>query len=217
MKKIRSLSLAVIFAMVMVSVMAQAAFASPSHPVFGTFVNDHGVPKGSKLILDISLKVTNDEDSGNFSYWALDNYSKKVQVWKVPDGSFYAVVRYDGKWQTFASALSPGAGKIEAKDASGTFAGGYVATFNGTFAPTLKTKGFIGSFDFGGTKADILLGTYGAGQTGPTTPFSYLSAYFTGVTNFAQPHWGWTYQYKKQAWYNYATGDGGTSGDIVVT
>ncbi|MCZ7356788.1 MAG: hypothetical protein O8C66_12055 [Candidatus Methanoperedens sp.] len=218
MKKMRSLSMALIFAMVMVSVMAQAAFASPSHPVFGTFVNDRGVPSGSKLILDISLKVTNDEDSGNVGYWALDNYNKIVQVWKVPDGSFYAVVKYDGKWQTFKGALSPGNGSSQLKDASGTFKGGYIAIFNGTFDPgTRKTKGSIGSFNFSGTKADILLGTYGAGQTGITPTFNYLSAYFTGVGDFAQPHWGWTYQYKKQAWYNYAPVDGGTSGDIVVT
>jgi hypothetical protein len=210
MKKIRSLSIALIFAMVMVSVITQVAFASPSHPVFGTFVNDAGVPSGSKLILNIVLKVTNDEDSGFHGYWALDDYNKKVQVWQVPDGSFYAVVRYEGKWQTFATALSPEAGASQANDASGTFEGGYVATFTGTFAPgTQKTNGFIGSFDFGGTKADVLAGT------NIITPFSYLDAYFpSGVSNFAQPHWGWTYHYKSQAWYNYDTG---SSGDIVVT
>lgn len=213
MKKIRSLSTALIFAAVM-AVMAQVAFASPSHPVFGTFVNDVGVPSGSKLLLNIELKVANDEDSGFHGYWALDNYDKKVQVWQVPDGSFYAVVGYEGKWQTFAGALSPQNGVPETSDASGTFEGGYNATFTGTFTPGgKKTNGFIGSFDFGGTKADILLGTYGAGQTGPTTPYSYLGAYFTGVSNFAQPNWGWTYHYKSQAWYNYASG---SSGDIVV-
>jgi hypothetical protein len=215
MKKIRSLSIAVIFAMVMVSVMAQAAFALPNRPlVSGPSVKDPGVPKGSKLILDISLKVTNDEDSGNVGYWSLDNYNKKIQVWQVTPGSFYAVVKYDGKWKTFKNALSPGAGVPEAKDASGTFEGGYNATFDGTFAPGhQKTKGSIGSFNFNGTKADILLGTYGA-QTGSPTPFDNFAAYFPGYSNFVQPQWGWTYHYKKQAWYDFSSG---ISGDIVVT
>jgi hypothetical protein len=214
MNRIRSVIAALIVAGLL-SVMTPVSFASPSHPASGTFVNDAGVPTGSKLILNIALKVTNDEDSGNVGYWALDDYNKKVQVWQVSDGSFYSVVRYEGKWQTFATALSPGAGLSQANDASGTFEGGYIATFTGTFAPgNQKTNGFIGSFDFGGSKADILLGTYGAGQTGITPTFSYLTAYFSGVSNFAQPNWGWTYQYRGQVWYNYASG---TSGDIVVT
>lgn len=213
MKKNRSLSAVLIFTAV-VAVMAQGVFASPSHPVFGTFVNDNGVPSGSVLVLNIALQVTNDEDSGFVGYWALDNYNKKVQVWQAPDNSFYAVVRYAGSFQTFAGALSPQHGSIEGSNASGTFEGGYVATFNGIFAPgSQKTNGFIGTFDFGGTESDILKGTYGAGQTGPTTVYSWLGKYFSGVSDFAQPNWGWTYHYKSQTWYNYASG---SSGDIVT-
>lgn len=188
--------------------------AAPSHPTFGTFVNAGGVPSGSKLILDITYKVTNDEDSGFVGYWALDDYNKHVQVWQVPDGSFYEVARYEGTWHTFAGALSPQAGTAESADASGTFEGGYVATFTGTFTPgTLKTHGNVGTFDFGGSRADILLGTYGAGQTGPTTPFSFLSTYFPSSAGFSQPSWGWTYHYKSQTWNNFSYG---STGDIVV-
>lgn len=191
---------------------AGAAFAAPSHPTFGSFVNASSVPTGSKLVLDITYKVTNDEDSGNVGYWGLDNYNKHVQVWLEPDGTtFYEVARYTGKWYTFATALSPGAGVAQSMDASGTFEGGYTATFTAT--GYTSAFGNIGTFDYGGIKADVLLGTYGNGQTGPATPFSFLSAYFSGVSSFTQPAWGWTYHYRSQTWNNF---DYGTTGDIVV-
>lgn len=107
--------------------------------------------------------------------------------------------------------VCPGYGATQSKDASGAFERGYIATF----AATGFTSAFgnIGTFDYGGTKADILLGTYGAGQTGPTTPFSFLSTYFTGASGFAYINWGWTYHYRSQTWNNF---DYATTGDIVV-
>jgi len=182
-----------------------------THPTFGTFVNAGGVPSGSVLVLNINHKVINDEDSGNVGYWALDNYNKHVQVWEAPDGTFYVVARYAGKWYTFEGALSPGAGIVQSKNASGTFEGGYVATFTAT--GYTSAFGNIGTYDYGGTKADVLLGTYGDGQTGPTTPFSFLSTYFTEAAGFTYINWGWTYNYRSQTWNNF---DYGTTGDIVV-
>ena len=187
----------------------------PSGLPFGSFVNSGCVPTDSKLVLNINYKVTNDEDSGMVGYWALDSYNKQVHVWQAPDNTFYAVARYAGQWQTFTGALSPQAGTAESKDASGTFQGGYIATFTGTLNPTpiYSTFGNIGTFNFGGTISDILLKTYSAGQTGPITPFSYLSTYFSGVSGFTENQWGWVYHYRSQAWNNFAAG---SSGDIVV-
>lgn len=190
---------------------ATSAFAAPNHPNFGSFLNDGGVPAGSQQVLNVVYKVTNDEDSGFFGYWALDNYTKHVQVWQTPDQSFYAVVRYDGKWQTFAGALSPENGKTEGSNATGTMQGGYTATF--TADSCIPTHGNIGSYDLGGTKADILLGTYGAGQVGNTNSFDWLSTYCTNAANFTQPQWGWTYKYKDQIWNNFYNG---SSGDILI-
>jgi hypothetical protein len=191
---------------------AVAAVAAPSHPTFGSFVNAGDVPAGSALVLNITMNVVNDEDSGNVGYWALDSYNKHVQVWQVPDGTFYAVVRYIGKWTTFAGARSPGAGITEGADASGTMEGGYAATFNATgFTPA---SGNIGTINFGGTKADVLLGTYGAGQTGDSSITSWLDTYFTGVgSSFNYVAWGWTYKYKNKTWNNF---DYGTTGDVVA-
>lgn len=186
------------------------AFAAPTSPTFGTFVNAGGVPAGSKLVLNITYKVVNDEDSGVVGYWALDNYTKHVQVWQEPDGSFYAVARYTGQWTTFATALSPQIGDTEGSDASGTFEGGYVATLSaGSFT---RAFGNLGTFDLGGTKADILLGTYGNGQTGDATSFDWVSTYFPD-SSFKYVAWGWTYHYRNQTWNNF---DYATTGDIVT-
>lgn len=143
--KIRHFRLAavmVIGSTMLLSLIASVGMANaiPTHHTFGVFVNAGGVPHGSTLILNINYKVTNDEDSGNVGYWALDNYNKHVQVWQSPTGTFYAVTRYNGNWNTFAGAQSPGAGTLQSKDASGTFQGGYVATFTGTFTPGTENK-----------------------------------------------------------------------------
>ncbi len=185
-----------------------------NHPNFGKFLNDGNVPRGSKLILNLNLKVKNDEDSGNVGYWALDDYQKHIQVWNESNGTFYSIVRYEGKWRTFAGALSPGNGTNETKNATGTFHGGYVATFNGVFDPgSQKTHGSLGTKNYNGTVADILKGKYGNGQTGPATPFDWVSAYFANTTNFTQTEWGWRYSYRSQTWNNFKSG---TSGDIIA-
>lgn len=181
-------------------------------------VTPPGLPANSILVLDITLQVINDEDSGFFGYWALDSYTKEVRVWQVPAGTFYAEVRYEGKWKTFKNAASPGLGMTQERDDSGPMKGGYVATFAfaGAFNPgAQKIKGYIGKYDLGGTKTDILTGS--TAQTGPTTPFSVLTAYFPGYNNFVYQSWGWTYTNESrdadQNWYNF---DRASIGDILT-
>src|SRR5450759_4286335 len=90
-----------------VLLLAGTALAAPTHPTFGKFVNSGDVPKGSKLVVNITLSVVNDLDSGICgNYWAVDNYNKQIKVWQVPDGTFYAVVRYAGKFTTIAGQKS---------------------------------------------------------------------------------------------------------------
>lgn len=209
-------SLTALAALAILLLVSLPASAKPSHPAWGSFVNAGGVPAGSSLIMNVNYKVVNDEDSGSVGYWALDSYNKSLQVWQGPDKvTFYVVGRYTGSWQTFAGALSPGFGTVEPGDFSGQFEGGYVATFTftGVFNPgNFKANGNIGSYDFQGTKADVLRGTYGAGQTGSPAPVSVLGIYFPGYVNFNYINWGWTYHYKNQSWNNF---DSGTTGDIT--
>jgi len=179
--------------------------------------------KGTQ-VLNINFLVTNDEDSGFVGYWALDSYIKTVQVWQDPNvpSNHFVTSTYLGLFQTFAGALSPQNGVVEPKGGAGILTGAYFGqfTFTGTIS-SLKTSGYIGLYNYGGTKADVLKGTYGAGQTGdPPTAFSWLSTYFPGYTSFtylSSPSltggWVWTYHYFGQTWVNAASG---SSGDIVT-
>jgi len=113
--------------------------------------------------------------------------------------------------QTFAGALSPGAGVVQGSDAQGVMNGGWVGTF--TVPAFTSAFGNIGTFDFGGTKADVMLGTYGT-QTGAIDAISVLNNYFPGYgATFNYVSWGWTYKYKNQKWIN---SDVLTTGDIVI-
>jgi hypothetical protein len=181
-------------------------------------------------IITVTMQVSNDEDSGNVGYWALDNYQKQIAVWENPTittPTFCALVTYTGTWKTFAGALSPQNGVPELRGGSGDMNGGYVATFTATLmpTPTKPVSGFIGAFNLGGTKADILLKTYSA-QTGNTATADWLTFYFTSVTGFAdftQPIWAWTYTLETdgrntKAGYGdmWVNANGGSFGDIVT-
>jgi hypothetical protein len=189
--------------------------------------------KDAKRILDISYIAKNDEDSGLVGYWGLDHMKEHLQVWKLADGSFYALKAYQGLFVTPQGALSPGIGATQGESGFGYIVGGYTATFTGTFTPgTQPTRGSIGTFNYGGTTTDVLKGTYGNGQTGDPipVPFDFTTSYFTnsasapGVDNFLQPHWGWKYSLddhlrstgSTNLWCNYNTADGGNSGDIIL-
>ena len=179
--------------------------------------------KGATKILDITYTAKNDEDSGIGGYWALDHFKEHLKVWKLADGSFYALKQYDGVFAVPTGGLSPNATSTQTESAFGDIDGGYVATFTGTFAPsTNPTSGNIGTFNYGGTMSDILLKTYGNGQTGATNSYDWTTAYFSVLNNFDQPHWGWSYKLDSKfqsstsvnQWCNYNSADGGNSGDI---
>ena len=187
-----------------------------------SFLNEPHL-EGATKILDVRYTVKNDEDSGVGGYWALDHFNEHLKVWQLTDGSFYALKTYDGIFAVPTGGLSPNATSIQTESAFGDIGGGYVGTFTGTFAPgSQPTSGNIGIFNFGGTMSDILLKTYGNGQTGAAPTFDWTTAYFSGFNNFAEPHWGWSYTLDSEfqsntsvnQWCNYNSVDGGNSGDI---
>jgi hypothetical protein len=156
--------------------------------------------------------VINDEDSGFVGYWALDHYAKEVQVWQTGTDSYHAFITYDGAYQTFAGALSPQNGVTQSRDIAGNMNGflefTFTATSNTPFSDHLSTK------DYGGTASDVLLGTYGSGQTGDTSVFPWATVYFAGFANEVDTNWGFYYYVGNTlGWTNAITG---SSGDIVA-
>lgn len=176
----------------MLGSLSVSAFAASQ----GKNLNASKCDNSGKPVVNITYKIVNDEDSGVAQNpWATDNYNKKVQVWDQGDGSFCAIVKYEGQFVTLGPK-SPQNGDLLSAGIKGTFEGGYQATFNGTFDPgASKTNGNLGTFDQ---------------QAGG---FNYLAAYFPDYTAFAQPYWSWTYHAGNNGtWVNAVSGN---SGDIT--
>ena len=162
-----------------------------------------GKPKHSKMVLNITYKVTNDPDSGQSgNTWALDNLNRHVKIWQTADGSYYVIAKDNGKWNTIAGVTSPGDQAVpEGADATGTVHGGYTATFT---APAIvgAKNGNLGTFDYQGD----FLGT-------PPVVFDWLGTYFPGNSGLTYVDWAWTYIFQGQKWVNAMAGN---SGDIVI-
>ena len=205
-------------AVMMIAVPSMAMASSPPstsssgvHTMnFGDIINAGEIPHGSTMVLQVTYKVINDEDSGNSGYWAMDNYTKSVQVWESPGGTYYVIGLYSGTWTTYAGALSPKNGAPESMTASGTFHGGYIATFSAN--GVTGSSGHLGIKNYNGTVGDIKLGTY-SNQVGPASVYDFLTALFNNPSGFTYINWGWTYQYHSQTWNDFLSGE---SGDIVV-
>ncbi|TAL69034.1 MAG: hypothetical protein EPN88_06870 [Bacteroidetes bacterium] len=192
---------------VMFAAMAIPAFAAPSvHTNFGQQVNAAQCNTTGAPILNVTFKVINDADSGTTRpVWAFDSFNRRLQVWEQTDGTFCAIAKYQGQFVTIAGD-SPGAaydiGGTVGDGVKGTVEGGYTANFDGTFTPTLPTKGNLGTYNYA---CDTLGNCPGA--------FDWISAYFTGNTTFNQPYWAWNYHAGNNgSWVNASTGN---SGDIT--
>ena len=194
MKKILSMVTSVA-----VLAMAAPAMAAPAVTTnFGQQLNASQCNTGGSPIVNVTFKVINDLDSGTAgNNWATDNYNKSVKVWQQSDGTFCAVVKYQGQFTTIAGPSPQNAttGGTVGAGVKGAFEGGYLANFNGTFDPTLKTNGNLGTKD------------YSSGI------FDWVSAYFSGNTSFDQPYWAWNYHAGNNgSWVNASTGN---QGDIT--
>jgi hypothetical protein len=158
---------------------------------------------GAKKIIQVTQKVLNSVDSGVAgNYWAQDDYVRHIQVWQISDGSFCAIVKYEGHFVTFAGPSPSGASTVSA-GVKGTLDGGYVTTiFTGTLSPTIPTHGSIGTFDYQCDVSGICPGFV-----------NWVELYFADTDGFDLAWWGWKYHAGKHgSWVNSIDGN---SGDIV--
>ena len=148
-----------------------------------------GKPKHSKMVLNITYKVTNYPDSGLADglagYGALDNLNRHVKVWQTPDGSYYVIAKDNGKWGPIEGMTSPGDLAVtQGADASGLVHGGYTATLPTTDLIDAK-NGNLGTFDY---------------QV--VDPFDWLGTYFPAKSGLTFVDWAWTYMFQGQKWVN---------------
>jgi hypothetical protein len=168
-------------------------------------------PDHSVLVMNVTYKVVNDQAPSGLGYWALQTYTRQVKVWQMPDGTFSWASQFEGKWATFAGAMSPGGSVTQAADGSGTFK----AILDGTFTSDscIPVFGYLGAHDFGGSRDGVL------SQIDTPTPWS-CGIYFPGATADGWSTWvttayRYSYSYKGQTFVFDATTGVGT-GDIVI-
>lgn len=204
----KKLVIAILFAGVLslfVAIMPTFAAPVPDHTNFGQQLNASQCNDGGAPVINVTFSVTNDADSGTLgNAWAYDAYNKRVQVWRQADGTYCAVVKYQGKFVTLAGP-SPNAavtGGQVGTGVKGTFEGGYIATFDGMLQSGLQTRGNLGSFNYA---CDTHFNCPGL--------FDWVDTYFSGVTTFNQPYWAWNYHAGNNgSWVNASTGN---QGDIT--
>jgi hypothetical protein len=158
-------------------------------------------------VVNVLYTLQHDADSGFAGNdWANDTILRHLRIWSESDGTYCVQVADVGTFTTFAGTSPSGAGTVSA-GVRGILDGGYVTTdVVGTFAPTLPTHGYVGTYDL---QCD---------STGncPGTAIGWAS-YFSSVTSsdsFAQ--WGWIYRAGRHgSWLNQDDVTAASSGDIT--
>jgi hypothetical protein len=188
------------------AVMASSANANPSekHLNWGQSLSasDTACPAGPPLI-NVNQKISDDIDSGVLgNYWAYDEIVRHITVVSLGSNNYCASVQYQGSFTTVNGSSPGGTGTI-ADGVIGTFQGGYTADFTGTFNPTVKTKGSIGTVDYACNTS-----------TGSCPGYvDWTIQFFTGVGGFNQVWWGWVYHAGNNG--NWVNALSGNSGDIT--
>jgi hypothetical protein len=188
------------------AVVASSANANPSekHLNWGQSLSasDTACPAGPPLI-NVNQKISNDIDSGVLgNYWAYDEIVRHITVVSLGSNNYCASVQYQGSFTTVKGSSPGGTGTI-ADGVIGTFQGGYTADFTGTFNPTVKTKGSIGTVDYACNASTGICPGY----------VDWTTQFFTGVGGFNQVWWGWVYHAGNNG--NWVNALSGNSGDIT--
>jgi len=179
--------------------------AGPVRPTlnWGSMVNAGMCNTGGSPVINVTMKLLNDADSGQAgNYWGMDTFNKTIQVWPQVDGTYCAVVKYTGKFVGAAGQTSPGALGVLTGMEKGTVEGGYVATIDGALraTPLWKTRGNVGTIDLNCDLAGHCPGG-----------IDWVGQYFSSYT-FDYQWWGWVYHGDHNTWVNSSDGN---AGDII--
>jgi hypothetical protein len=153
---------------------------------------------------DVVPRGVNAVDSGTKgNFWAFDDYTRSIKVWRVGDRNFCTIVTYTGVFRTIAGVSPGGSGTISA-GVTGRFEGGYRMDFGGTLRPrpNRRMHGAIGTINYGCDASGNCPGSV-----------YWVTLYFSNVTGDDFDWWGWLYKAGKHgSWLNAVDG---AKGDIV--
>lgn len=193
-----------VLAVVLVLCFSGSASAMPVLD-WGSHVNPGVCDSSGALVVNVRERVVQSVDSGEGgNYWAFDNYTRHIQVWRESGGSYCVLVAYEGMFDGQAGQLSPGAGGVLSGDEDGTFQGGYWATITGVLksTPSWPRRGFAGVHDY---QCDISGSCPGY--------ISWIDQYFEPGWSFTYNWWGWIYHGGSHGtWENAVDGN---QGDIL--
>lgn len=195
-----------VFTIVFAFVFSSFAFADSDFKLdWKKEVNPSECGKVGKPVINVTQAVVNDADSGQAgNYWAFDNYKRHIQVWTRPEGSYCALVSYEGAFDAQAGQVSPGNTGILTGNEDGQLHGGRRATIIGTLktVPSWPTDGSVGLTDY---QCDL---------SGNCPGFvSWPGQYFESGFSYSDDWWGWIYRAEENGtWINAITGN---LGDVL--
>ncbi len=119
-------------------------------------------PTGSQLIAYGSHAVIGEPVTGadQTTTWAIANYTRTFQIYRVTNSTYCAVWRDSGTFTTVGSTSPGGTGTVAA-GIVGNLTRSRVEVFTGTWQPHVGTSGFLGTF---------------------AAPIDTLALYFTNVS-----------------------------------
>jgi hypothetical protein len=146
------------------------------------------------VLVDVAYSFLNEQDlTSDGRVWALDSGFSTFRLYRTGPSSFCAVTAVSGTFTTFTGPSPAGTGTVPAGH-SGRFAGRSILRFGGTFAPTLPTSGFVGTFDAGCNQFDcatpIQFGRKYLEVTGPPTVESFQAVYVSSCGVWIQTSQG---------------------------
>ena len=173
----------------------------------------HPAP-GSTLMVNAVVKILNDEDSGYQGYWAIDNYTLNVKIWLEPNGTYFFAFLYRGTATTYAGVPAPGITGTESGKGVAHYSGYVAGFFTGAFSHTMKTFGFLGTDNYGGSPS--MLGSYSS-ATAPPNVTDWLGVYFQGGYSVLSETFSLSYFYHGQVWVDAYNVPAAESGNIIVS
>ena len=128
--------------------------------------------------LNVTAEIANGELNGRYGYWALANYTRHIEAFRISNSTYLLIMHLNGSWETFKGARSPNNGTTEPANASGTFTIGYSAIEPYSLNTSTKLIGYLGRFNLNGTADDIMRDNYSSQSGQAAGAFNWMDMYF---------------------------------------
>ena len=167
---------------------------------------------GSPLLVDVTQHISNDPDSGFHGDWAIDNFTRHIQIWA--EGDHYCGQADDnGTFTTFggATGVSPQSGAPLHEVVTGTMVGGTHGVLTGTLgdANNWGTSGTAPAQDC--NSVDCSMTSLWVNNYFPGGNYAYSPSPADSTGN-----WSWTYTAQQCGYGTWTNANAGSSGDIAT-